>query len=91
MAVTTIATLPTPWQCKWSRPGLRPTGVPDRLQPETSWVCAPARVTTSPRRNAKDASSGSRRMFRSTTNDADSGRCVGPRRDSWIRQQVPAP
>ena len=39
MAVTTVATLPTPWQCKWSRPGLRLTGVPDRLQPETSWVC----------------------------------------------------
>jgi hypothetical protein len=27
------------WDCRWSRPGYRVTGVLDHLQPETLWVC----------------------------------------------------
>ena len=32
-------TLRTIWDCRWSRPGYRVTGVPDHLQPESLWVC----------------------------------------------------
>lgn len=39
MATTAVATLQTAWDCRWSRPGHRLTGVPDRLQPETVWMC----------------------------------------------------
>lgn len=39
MATTTVATLQTAWDCRWSRPGYRVSGVPDQLQPETFWVC----------------------------------------------------
>ena len=39
MAITAIATLNTPWDCKWSRPGYRLAGVPEQFQPETVWVC----------------------------------------------------
>jgi hypothetical protein len=27
------------WNCKWSRPGRRLSGVADRDQPESTWVC----------------------------------------------------
>jgi hypothetical protein len=50
MPTTTVATLQTAWDCKWSRPGFRLTGVSDRLQPETTWVC----VRTGPRRDLAD-------------------------------------
>ena len=33
------ATLQTVFDCRWSRPGYRVTGVPDHLQPESFWVC----------------------------------------------------
>jgi len=39
MASTAVASLQTIWDCKWSRPGYRLTGVEDQLQPETLWVC----------------------------------------------------
>ena len=39
MSSTAIATLQTTWDCRWSRPGHRVTGVADDLQPETPWVC----------------------------------------------------
>ena len=39
MARTAIATLQTVWDCHWSRPGHRLTGVEDALQPESRWVC----------------------------------------------------
>jgi hypothetical protein len=39
MAATATATLNTAWDCKWSRPGYRLTGVPDQFQPETVWIC----------------------------------------------------
>jgi hypothetical protein len=39
MSSTAIATLQTAWDCRWSRPGHRVTGIEDRLQPETLWVC----------------------------------------------------
>jgi hypothetical protein len=39
MARTAIATLQTVWDCRWSRPGLRLTGVHEDLQPEPTWVC----------------------------------------------------
>jgi hypothetical protein len=41
MAATTaaIATLQPVWDCKWSRPGHRLTGIADALQPESTWVC----------------------------------------------------
>jgi len=39
MAITTVATLQTIWDCKWSRPGYRVVGVVDNFQPEKPWVC----------------------------------------------------
>jgi hypothetical protein len=39
MAITTVATLPTAWNCKWSRPGYRLSGVVNKDQPESLWVC----------------------------------------------------
>lgn len=41
MAATTtaIATLQPVWDCRWSQPGHRLTGIADALQPETTWVC----------------------------------------------------
>lgn len=39
MAITAVATLQTPWDCKWSQPGYRLTGVAEALQPESLWVC----------------------------------------------------
>jgi len=39
MAMTAIATLQPVWECRWSQPGHRLTGVSDALQPETEWVC----------------------------------------------------
>jgi hypothetical protein len=39
MTATAIATLQTPWDCRWSRPGHRITGLSDALQPESVWVC----------------------------------------------------
>jgi hypothetical protein len=39
MSATAIATLQTIWDCKWSRPGWRVSGLPDALQPEPLWVC----------------------------------------------------
>jgi len=27
------------WECKWSRRGYHVAGVPEHLQPETTWVC----------------------------------------------------
>jgi hypothetical protein len=43
---TSVATYQTIWDCKWSRPGHLLHGVPDRLQPESRWVC----VRSGPRR-----------------------------------------
>jgi hypothetical protein len=39
MAKTSVATLQTAWDCKWSRPGYRPHGADERHQPESLWVC----------------------------------------------------
>ena len=39
MATTAIATLQPVWDCRWSRPGHRLSGVEDALQPESAWVC----------------------------------------------------
>jgi hypothetical protein len=39
MAKTAVATLQTAWDCRWSRPGYRLSGVTEALQPETLWVC----------------------------------------------------
>ncbi len=39
MATTAVATLQTAWDCRWSRPGYRLTGVPEHHQPESLWVC----------------------------------------------------
>ena len=36
---TSVATLQTIWDCRWSRPGYRLFGVEDQLQPEKLWVC----------------------------------------------------
>ena len=36
---TTVATLQTVWDCRFSRPGYRVSGVPEHLQPEPLWVC----------------------------------------------------
>jgi hypothetical protein len=50
MATTAIAPLQTPWDCRWSRPGRRFTGIPDALQPERVWVC----VRDGHRRNLRE-------------------------------------
>lgn len=39
MNSTAVMTLQTVWDCKWSQPGHRLTGVLESLQPETLWVC----------------------------------------------------
>jgi hypothetical protein len=39
MARIAIATLQPVWDCRWSQPGHRITGVSDAAQPETRWVC----------------------------------------------------
>jgi hypothetical protein len=39
MAKIAIATLQPVWDCRWSRPGYRLTGVPEAQQPESRWVC----------------------------------------------------
>ncbi len=39
MSATSVATLQTIWDCRWSRPGYRLLGVEDQLQPESVWVC----------------------------------------------------
>ena len=38
MAAT--ATFHNAWNCRWSRPGHRITGLRDAVQPESVWVCA---------------------------------------------------
>jgi hypothetical protein len=39
MAHTTVATLQTIWDCRWSRTGYRLIGVEDHWQPEKRWIC----------------------------------------------------
>jgi len=39
MSKVSVATLQTVWDCRWSRPGYRLTGVDDSQQPESIWVC----------------------------------------------------
>lgn len=39
MPTSAIVTLHPVWDCRWSRPGHRLTGVADTLQPEGEWVC----------------------------------------------------
>ena len=52
MATTTaIATLQPVWNCRWSWPGHRLTGISDALQPETAWVC----VHGGTRRNIRES------------------------------------
>ena len=39
MAKIAYATLQPAWDCRWSSPGYRLTGVREARQPETRWVC----------------------------------------------------
>lgn len=39
MAKTAVATQQTIWDCRFSRPGFRLSGVDEELQPESIWVC----------------------------------------------------
>jgi hypothetical protein len=39
MSRTAVATLQAIWDCRWSRPGFRLSGVKESLQPESVWVC----------------------------------------------------
>jgi len=39
MAKIATATVQTPWECKWSRPGFRLAGIDEAQQPESVWVC----------------------------------------------------
>jgi hypothetical protein len=39
MSRIAIATLQTVWDCRWSRPGFRLSGVKESLQPESVWIC----------------------------------------------------
>lgn len=39
MAKIATATQQTAWDCKWSRPGFRLSGIDEAHQPETVWVC----------------------------------------------------
>ena len=50
MASTAIATLQTIWDCRWSRPGFRLSGVDEPLQPESLWVC----IRSGPRRSVNE-------------------------------------
>ena len=38
--MATAATLQTAWNCRWSHPGHRITGLAEAVQPESLWVCA---------------------------------------------------
>jgi hypothetical protein len=51
MTRTAVATLQTPWDCRWSRPGFRLSGIAEKLQPEGVWVC----IRTGERRNVTEA------------------------------------
>ncbi|HLG57609.1 MAG TPA: hypothetical protein VI485_19860 [Vicinamibacterales bacterium] len=51
MAKTAVATLQTAWDCRWSRPGFRLSGVKESLQPESVWVC----IRTGERHNVTEA------------------------------------
>lgn len=51
MAKTIVATLQTAWDCRWSRPGFRLSGVNETLQPESVLVC----VRTGRRQPVTDA------------------------------------
>jgi hypothetical protein len=39
MSKIAIATLQTVWDCRFSRPGFRLSGIAETLQPENRWVC----------------------------------------------------
>ena len=39
MASIRVAVVQTPWDCRWSQPGHRLTGVDEDHQPEGRWVC----------------------------------------------------
>ena len=39
MARRQVAVMQTQWDCKWSRPGHRLTGVDEDHQPEGRWAC----------------------------------------------------
>jgi hypothetical protein len=39
MNSTVVMTVQTVWDCRWSQPGHRLTGVEESLQPESLWVC----------------------------------------------------
>ena len=51
MTRTAIAVLQPVWDCRWSRPGQRLTGISDARQPESRWVCE----RDGQRRNLRDA------------------------------------
>ncbi|HKE82722.1 MAG TPA: hypothetical protein VKB50_03170 [Vicinamibacterales bacterium] len=51
MAKTSVATLQTIWECRWSRPGFRLSNVKESLQPENMWVC----IRTGNRRGVTEA------------------------------------
>ena len=36
---TATMSVQTIWDCKWSQPGYRLRGFPDKRQPESLWVC----------------------------------------------------
>ena len=50
MTRTATMTLQTTWDCRWSRPGYRLTGVEEAEQPEAVWMC----VRTGHRRPVTD-------------------------------------
>jgi hypothetical protein len=39
MAKTAVATHQPIWDCRFSRPGFRLSGLEEELQPESLWVC----------------------------------------------------
>ena len=51
MSTTAVATLQTIWDCKWSRLGLRVSGLPNAFQPEPLWVC----TRTGPRKPVSES------------------------------------
>lgn len=50
MAKTAVATEQTIWDCRFSRPGFRLSGIEEEQQPESLWVC----VRTPVRRSVSD-------------------------------------
>jgi len=62
-----VAVMQTVWDCRWSRPGYRLSGVDDAKQPETVWVC----VRTGRRRPVTDDECDTCHQWERTNHQSD--------------------